>query len=165
MTSTTLQLRRAIVAGSLRLLVGSAVFAWRGATPRYAYQSLIQLFCITRGRSNDLLAKLLKLIHRPYRLSPATGLLGDLTNAEVAKITDSLRDRGYHVFNRRLPADLVDRLVKFALSNECKIRPSDDPTHGAEPRFTIFNRAAPAGIIYDFDAEDLVNNPDIQIIM
>ena len=36
---------------------------------------------------------------------------------------------------------------------------------GIGPRVTVYDRANPQGLIYDFDPEDLVNNPHIQTLI
>lgn len=148
----------------LRILAGSFVFMFRGVTPAYAYQSMIRLFCLTGGYSNDILAKI--FARRPYQLSKASGVLGDLDEKKLAHVTETLRDRGFYVFENRLAPDLVARLVDFASTQKCTIRPSDaESKQGIGPRVTVYDRANPQGLVYDFDPEDLVNNPHIQALI
>jgi phytanoyl-CoA dioxygenase PhyH len=148
----------------LRILAGSFVFMFRGVTPAYAYQGMIRLFCLTGGYSNDILAKL--FARRPYQLAKASGVLGDMHERTLTHVTETLRDRGYYVFEKRLPSDLVARLVEFASTHKCTIRPSDaDSKQGIGPRVTVYDRANPQGLIYDFDPQDLVNNPHIQALI
>src|SRR5262245_16543413 len=117
----------------LRILAGSSVFMFRGITPAYAYQSMIRLFCLTGGYSNDILAK--AFAGRPYQLPKASGVLGDLDEKKLAHVTATLRDRGYYIFENRLTPDLVARLVEFASTQKCTIRPSDaDSKQGIGPR-------------------------------
>lgn len=150
--------------GSLRLAVGSFVYALCGVTPAYAYQSMIRLFCLTGGYSNDILARIFR--RRPYQLSNVVGVLGDMGERELAHVTKVLRDRGYYVFEKRLSADLIQRLVDFASTQKCTIRPTDaDTKRGIGPRVTVYDRANPQGVVYEFDPEDLINNPDIQALM
>lgn len=151
---------------SLRLAAGAWQFARRRTTPNYAYQSLIQLFCLTGGRSNDLLARMVGLVRPPYRLSSATGVLGDLSSEEMGSIAARLREQGYYMFPRRLPAEICSRLLHFAATQPCAIRPTDaDVAKGVGSRVTVYDRTAPKGIIYEFDPDHLVNNSDVQALM
>ena len=125
---------------------------------------MIRLFCLTGGNSNDILAKV--FARRPYQLSNASGVLGDLDEKKLAHVTETLRDRGYYVFEQRLSPDFVARIVEFASTHKSTIRPSDaDSKRGIGPRVTVYDRANPQGLIYDFDPEDLVNNPHIQTLI
>lgn len=148
---------------SMRMAAGAWHFSRNRATPDYAYQSLIQLFCLTGGRSNDLLASALALRRPAYKWDKASGVLGDMPEPSVARIATHLKEHGYHVFEKRLPADLCDRLQAFALSHESIIRPTD---HDTEKRFgtrrAVYDPASPQGIIYQFEQEILVNQADIQ---
>lgn len=155
---------RQFSAAALRILAGSIGYAIRGVTPAYAYQSMIRLFCLTGGRSNDLMARIVR--RRPYHLPKKIGVLGEMSEEELARVNGRLRDRGYYVFEKRLPNDLIQRLVDFALTQKCAVRPTDaDAKRGIGPRVTVYDRANPAGLIYDFDQEDIVNNPDVQSLM
>ena len=148
----------------LRTLAGAFIFMFRGVTPAYAYQSMIRLFCLTGGYSNDILSKI--FARRPYQLTKPSGILGDMDDRRLAQVTDTLRDRGFYVFENRLAPDLIARLVEFALTQKCTIRPTDiDSKQGIGPRVTVYDRANPQGLIYDFDPEDLVNNPHIQALI
>src|SRR2546428_13475202 len=146
--------------------VGAGRFARRQATPDYAYQSLIQLFCLTGGRSNDLISRAVALMHRPYKWEQVKGVLGRLQTAEVVGITSDLKENGFHIFRQKLPAELCDRLKAFALSQEAMIRPMDqDVDHTLSVRRAVYDPSSPKGIIYEFDPEVLVNQADIQSLM
>jgi ectoine hydroxylase-related dioxygenase (phytanoyl-CoA dioxygenase family) len=148
----------------LRILAGSFVFMFRGVTPAYAYQSMIRLFCLTGGHSNDILARL--FARKPDQLSKPSGVLGDMDEKKLAHVTETLRDRGYYVFENRLPPDLVARLVEFASTRKSTIRPTDaDAKRGIGPRVAVYDRANPQGLVYDFDPKDLVNNPYVQALI
>ena len=150
----------------LGLAAGSIVYRSRGITPAYAYQSLIHLFCLTSGRSNDWLARLLSLVRPPYRLPEAAGALGELSTAELNRVAGILHEQGYYVFPARLSPKLCRQLLDYALTQRCVIRPTDaDSRKGVGPRMAVYDRSAPEGIIYEFNPDDLVNNPDIQALM
>lgn len=151
---------------SLRVATGALQFARRRSTPAYAYQSLIQLFCLTGGWSNDLLARALAFRHPSYRWERVEGVLGRLSPAEVADLASDLQENGFHIFARKLPIEICDRLESFALSQEAVIRPMD---HEAGRTFgdrkAVYDPSSPKGIVYQFEQEVLVNQPDIQRLM
>jgi hypothetical protein len=167
MSATAIRSGIQLASLSLRMALGALVYLWRRATPGYAYQSMIQLFCLTRGRSNDLMACAVGLLKRPYRLPPARGVLGDLGEEGVARVVATLREFGYHVFEQRLPPDMCARLLQFGLSQPCTVRPPDQVA-GQPPaaaKVTVYDPANPLGVVYDFDPQDLVNHPDVQALI
>src|SRR5690348_11320082 len=105
---------KSTIASSARVIAGGVQHRLTGRTPPSAYQSLIRLYCLTRGQSNDLISSLLARMHRPVDLGQMDGILGNLDSLEFDRITHALDDKGYFVFDRRLPADICDRLLKFA---------------------------------------------------
>jgi hypothetical protein len=149
-----------------RLAVGFAVYLLSGRTPRYAYYGMVGLFCLTRGRSNDLLSRFIGLASPPYRLSGARGVLGDMAVPEVREpVVSELRNRGYYVFPRAIPADLCDRLLDFAQTRPCIPRQQDGATAGSALGKIVFPRSAPKAVRYDFDPQDLLQNEDVQRLL
>ena len=147
----------------LRLAAGAWHFSRNRTTPNYAYQSLIRLFCLTRGRSNDLLAGALALKHPAYEWSQVSGILGTLSEPSATRIASDIKQHGYHVFEKRLPGEFCDRLQAFALSHEAIIRPTDQDKDGHfGSRRAVYNPESPQGIIYQFEQDVLVNQSDIQ---
>ncbi|MEA3194828.1 MAG: hypothetical protein QOD26_3161 [Betaproteobacteria bacterium] len=159
-------MRRALgtVLAVLRLLAGSLAFVATGRTSSAAYQSMIRLFMLTGGWSNDVAARWLSVLHPPRRRQSASGVLGNLNAGALDRLDAQLRNDGYAVFERALPADLCDRLLDFALRQPAKVRASDrGPTPPAGE--IVYDRANPRGIIYDFHPQVLVNQPDFQRLM
>jgi hypothetical protein len=151
---------------SLRLAAGAWQFSRNRATPAYAYQSLIQLFCLTRGRSNDLMSQALAVAHRPYRWDRIDGVLGPLSDPEVSGIAADLRSNGFHVFAQRMPAWLCDRLEAFARTQESVIRPMDQEANRIfGDRKAVYDPSSPQGIIYQFEQDVLINQPELQALM
>ncbi len=138
-------------------------FAFRGTTPRWAVESLVRLFCVSGGRSNDLLAKMASVLHPPRTLAARAGVLALIGKPGIEKILPVLRDRGYFVYEQRVPADICDRLVDFALTQPASVRLHDGEIR--EKIDTVYDPSRPLGIRYDFREKDLINNPDIQALM
>jgi len=149
----------------LRLLAGWTVYLVSGRTPAFAYQSMVMLFCMTGGRSNDVLSRLIGVFKPPYRLADGRGVLGDMGPGERRDaVLSQLRSRGYYVFERCLPPDMCARLMQFALTQPCKMRRMDGGKPGSVVK-ELYSRGAPEAIRYDFDAQDLLGNHDIQKLL
>jgi hypothetical protein len=147
-----------------RTLLGAAAYMKNGRTPNFAYQSMLQLFCATGGSSNDAMSSLLSMMHRPYTLPDASGVLGDLSGTDLDNIGSDIRDRGYHVFAQRLPDALCDELLVYATSTPC-IRRGLDGGEKADFQVERFPRDNPDGVRYDFSEQELINNSLIQKLM
>jgi Phytanoyl-CoA dioxygenase (PhyH) len=151
---------------TIRLVLGAIQFWNQGQTPPAAYQSLIHLFCQSGGSTNDWLSRLVSLIHPPYRLEDAGGVLGQLDAQALDKVIEQLDEEGYYVFAQRLPVDLSARLLNFALTHRCTVRPMDNHGSGSAPKqVEYYNRENPEGVRYDFSAQDVIDNPDVQQLM
>lgn len=154
------------LASSARLALGAVHHLAAGRTPDWAYQSLIGLFCSTGGASNDRLSHLLSLLHPPKELAGSDGVLGDLKPPDLARVVSDLDEHGYHVFERRLPAELCDRLLEFALTSRCILRGMAASGGAAATRpVERFPRESPQSVRYDFAAQDVIDNPDVQRLM
>ncbi|ASU41587.1 hypothetical protein hmeg3_21275 [Herbaspirillum sp. meg3] len=137
----------------------------RGTTSDAAHQSMIALFCRTRGYSNDMLSWIIGLFRRPYVFDKGSfGVLGAVRGEEESEAVQQLRKEGYYVFRNRLPEDLCDRLLAYAVSAPCKLRPMDGTALGA-PQMAVYHREAPQAVRYEFLAQDLLNNDDVQALL
>ena len=154
-----------VVFASLRLAAGMAVYVVRGHTPAFAYQSLIRLFTLTSGRSNDLLATLIGWLRRPYPIEGIDGVLGFQSRADLDRVERQLKERGYYVFDRQLPDALCERLYQFALTQPCRTRATDAQGELADAAPETYPRSNPQAIIYDFSPGDLVNSAAAQELM
>lgn len=150
---------------SLKVAVGLLFYGVTRRTPSFAYQGMIRLFMLTGGRSNDVLSRLIASVRGRYQLHNAEGVLGKLREEDLKRLAGRLRDRGYHKFDAKLPADLCDKLLKFALTQPCTPRATDadGATKGTQP--VVYDRKNVAAIIYDFFPGDLINNADVQRLM
>lgn len=154
-----------VVSASLRLAAGLLAYAISRKTPAFAYQSLIRLFTLTSGHSNDLLAKAIGFFRRPYPIDGFDGVLGFRTRAELDAVTAQLRDRGYYVFDRQLPAEMCERLYQLALKERCRPRATDSQADAPDLEPGVYPRSAPTSIIYDFAPDDLINIEAVQELM
>lgn len=149
-----------------RLLLGIVAFSVTGRTPDYAYQSMIRLFCMSGGRSNDLLSSAINVLRPKYELEKAEGVLGNLGEIELRNIAGAIATKGYYVFPQQLPKVLCDRLLDFGLRSECLASPTDSDPPGTPPRLmTHYERESPTAVRYDFDAQTVIENADVQQLM
>jgi hypothetical protein len=152
------------IRGVVLLPVGFVAYWCTGRTPGFAHQAMIWMFCVTRGRSNDVLSKMVSRFRPKITLEPPVGVLGDLRGSTLAGHLDKLRADGFVVFERALPAEMCDRLTRFALETPALLRRMDgegDSEHGD----AMFDPARPAGVRYDYSATVLLGNPDVQFLL
>lgn len=149
----------------IRLSIGALIYRKTGRTPYSAHQSLVQLFCMSKGRVSDWLSLWVTRLSPPTVLPDTRGLLGTLEQDLIDQYVDHLCDRGYLVFPKALPADVTDRLMTFAMTTPAKIRRMDNKHTSAQSEAILFNPAAPQAICYDYKQQDLLDNPDIQSML
>jgi hypothetical protein len=157
--------KRLLVAGRdvAKLSVGALARLFGKATPGFAHQAMIGLYCSTSGYSNDLFSGLIRLLRPRYDLPDCQGVLGRMDDARLREVIGDLNTSGYHVFTERLPPELCDRLMRFALNTTCSVRAMDTAAAPAEPVF--YDAGNPVGVRYDFREEDLIHDPDVQQLM
>lgn len=146
------------------LLFGLLIYIVNKKTPPFAYQSMVHLFCLTKGKSNDLLSSVIGFFKPSYEFGKAQGVLGAMFGQEREKVISNLRNQGYHVFDARLPDDRCNRLLEFALSHPSTTYPMDG--EGPEKvRRVVYPRGNPETVRYDFTQQDLLGNKDVQSLL
>ena len=150
---------------ALILLGGFVIYLVRGKSPGISYQSMVKLFCLTGGYSNDWFSRLIGTLERRYRFATADGVLGNMSDRGILdQVTSALSDRGYYVFEKRLPDEICDRLLEYALSHPSEMYPMDGEKPGTS-ECVIYDRSNPRAVRYEFKTHDLLNNPDVQILL
>ena len=150
----------------IRLALGWAGYLWRGRTPAFAYQSLVWLFCLSGGRSNDRLSRLISRFAPPYRFPGSHGVLGKLSGEDLASITERLDRDGYYLFPARLPEEMCRRLTDYALSQPGTILAGDSAPSAAAIRAAYGpERAAPRGVRYELTMSDVIASPEVQALL
>ena len=157
--------RVSIVTAGIRLGAGVLAYVVTGKTPAFAYLSMIRLFTLTSGRSNDLLAWLIGRIRRPYPIGHLGGVLGIERRADLERVVAQIKERGYYVFDQQLPQDTCDRLTRFALNQPCRPRAADNAASAPAKPPAVYPRTTPEAVIYDFAPHDLINDPTVQNLM
>jgi hypothetical protein len=152
------------IRSTLLLPVGLMSYWRTGRTPEYAHQALIWMFCVTRGRSSDFLSGMISRFRARIAFD-ASGVLGDLQGEKLSKLAGRLREDGFVVFERALPADACERLMRFALSTPVSSRIMDGESGSAQAQPAIFDPDRPKAVRYDYTAAALLDNPDVQALM
>lgn len=144
----------------IKLLRGAWIHARGGDTPRSAHVALIDLFVESGGRANDTLAKAFALAHPPYRLPPASGVLGNLNENDLAEVQRQLEKDGYYVFENCLSEDFCERLVRKTQAVDCMIM--GDNIGGGSIRGRYERGAPPKAAKYLLTEDDTTDIPEVQ---
>ncbi len=149
----------------LCLLVGVLRFLITGRTTNHSYQSLVRLFCYTRGLSNEFLSLCISCANKPISFEVTQGVLGDLSPPNLTEVVTSLNNDGYYVFKNRLPEPICDKLLDFALRTPALVRPYDNSLECNSATYRLYDRDKPCGVRYDYHEQSLVDNIIVQDLL
>ena len=147
-----------------RVKTGYRHFLETGENSDRSYQSLIRLFCSTSGRSNDWMSRDISRRNPPRKFSTSKGILGDLTEADLSKITQNLDTKGFHIFQARLPQELCRQLLDYSTTQAGLMRPMDGEKE-SRVELAVYDRRAPRSVRYDFTQAMLLESPQVQSIL
>jgi hypothetical protein len=133
-------------------------------TPPKSYLSMIRLFCVTSGRSNDFISKCISLIDKPVTLPNANGILGNFQRNEIKEIANIIERDGFYIFEQKLPNELIQKLYHFASHQKCYPRPLDENVN-KQPQPTIYDRNNLLSSVYDIPMEACIANTDISSLI
>lgn len=125
---------------------------------------MIHLFCLTKGRSNDWLSSVVGFFKPVSQFENTRGVVEETMCQNSVSAASNLREQGFHIFKDRLPEDICDRLLQYAISNPCKARPMDGVSMKKEGK-GIYPRETPKTSRYDFSTQDLLEVEDIQRLL
>ena len=153
-----------------RFTKGCLIFFSTGLTPSDAPRALSYLSNLTNGRLNDALVFLARLRHASPTVRNASGVLGDLTDRDLQRIVAGISERGYYVFESKLPQQVCDGLMQFALSKACVPMGMDSTDtlnqfnyKPGEP--CLYDRNNVISMRYDFDAQVVSENRLVQSLI
>jgi hypothetical protein len=107
------------------------------------------LFCLTRRRSNDGMSRAISMRFPLKQLEIESGVLQPLSKAGLDLITASLRQNGYAILGQKVPDNICDDLMQFALTQPASLRQTDEQSNlGGK---AIYDPAQPQAIIYEFE--------------
>jgi hypothetical protein len=124
---------------------------------------MIRLFSASRGVANDLMSRFLSLRYPARPVERRNGVLAALSSGEIFRAADIMRERGSFVVPRRVPPEMCDRLLEFALTQPALVRPRE--SHDGKSIAAIYDPAGPLGAYYRFKPSDVINHRDVQALM
>lgn len=136
-----------------------------GITLPKTYQSLISLFCITKGKSNDLIHWFIKRKNPKIELNSYEGILGTKSLEDIQVIVKQLNQKGYAVFPNALNKEMLEYFTNFGFKQNASVRPMEASDHSKPRQKARVNLEKPLAIRYDFDEGLLVNDPVVQSLM
>lgn len=154
------------LASIISFIEGYCRFILFSKTPPSAHKSMRRLFCITNGRSNDLVSTLISKIYPPQSLSNNVqgGVLGQISETELASIIHELDANGFYIFKNRLDLKIVDKLVQFAEESPCEALLQSNSSklefNYSEERQRYRN--SQKSVKYNFPAQDILNLEQVQ---
>jgi hypothetical protein len=132
--------------------MGYLFFNLTKKTPYLSYLSLRKLYCLTDGKSNELMSKFIRLFRPAKKITAAKGVLGDLNADSMDEIISGIEKNGFYIFKNKLDLNLSDELIKFAFEFPATLLPN--PKKLPE---TIFNPEQLLATKYQFKEADLLN--------
>lgn len=148
-----------------RITLGAIRFFITGVTPQSAHQSLVALFCETRGLSNDLFHSWVSILHPPKgslgSFGEHSGAFGNFSRDAIEHAARQIHRDGYHVFSGALCQKRCEALYQFAITEPCHPVTSD----GKWLSPIRFDTLSPVQPIYKFREESLIRNASIQQLM
>lgn len=143
---------------------GFIEFKKTGNTPPEAYSQMINLFCETKGYSNDIIHQIIKTPKRKFPSS--SGILGNYAKDDIGKITSILREKGYYIFEQGISDEIGNYLFELGCNTDLAERPLDSDGYKDKTVHSKFNPTlVPKTIRYDFDEQMLINDPIVQKIL
>jgi len=148
----------------LKIATASIVF-WFGyywykifnKTPWYSYLSLRKLFYTSNTQFNKRVSERIAKENSVYTIKPS-GILGNLSDGEVKKISDEIQRNGYYVFPAFLGEETIEYLTQLSFRTKAKLIPAPKEGEGSD----YFKRGNEKAIKYQYFEEDLIQDHVIQ---
>lgn len=121
------------------------------------YDLFLKAFCDSSGGLFEDLHQKIISESEPRNFEESEGVLGLMTSGKVQKIKTELNSDGYSIFKEKLPSEMREKIIDFALKQKSYI-PRD--SNGL-----IFDENYPKAEIYRFLPEDLMENEVIQSLV
>jgi hypothetical protein len=157
----------AIARGTLSFATGYRELQRTHRTPEGSYYSFRTLYCLTNGRFNDATSWVLSVFYPPTAVpNQANSVLGDVSNTCIARIIRDIETNGFHVFDRKLPAETTNSLRTFAQSIPCQAIPvSGDKEVGTDIKLAPYGQHPVESPKYDIAQRDILGNPTVQQLL
>jgi len=148
----------------LKIATASIVF-WFGyywykifnKTPWYSYLSLRKLFYTSNTQFNKRVSERIAKENSVYTIK-ASGILGNLSDGEVKKISDEIQRNGYYVFPAFLGEETIEYLTQLSFRTKAKLIPAPKEGEGSD----YFKRGNEKAIKYQYFEQDLIQDHVVQ---
>ena len=136
-------------------------------TPTESYHSLRRLYCLTNGRFNDAASWVLSRLYPVDEIPSGESVLGDVSENAVTRVIEDIQTNGFHVFDRKLPAEIVNTLHELAETIPCQaILTSNEQKLGEYADKQAPYRQHPVeSPKYDITQRDIIGNPTVQHLL
>lgn len=153
------------LAHAIFFAAGLAWYLISGKNTIRAHRALVYLFCNSGGQFNEWCSRLISSRRKPLKLVSKIGVLGDMSGVDGQSALRQLNEKGYVTFERALPKDVCERLMRFALSTPANIRPMDGEVNSRKPKMAIYEADKPEAVRYDYAINDLLADLDVQTLL
>jgi hypothetical protein len=146
----------------LRFAHGYACYLRSGTTPWESFMSMRSLYCTTNGRLNDLITSMYRWFRPNQRPEQTRGILGTLSEHDVVRIVSTLDRDGCCVLPGKVPAEICDQLMQFALSTPMNVMAEGGQE---QPTLSVFDPHKPRSVRYDCEPQVLMENAATQLLV
>ena len=132
-------------------------------TPHESYVAMRNLFVATNGRSNDVISRMVRT--DKYRNIPFEGILGLKSKEEVAQVVADIQENGFHVFDQKLPDNMIAAITQYAAITPARYIPvnaSDKEKYGELVRFDEQHPISPR---YNFSQQQILECEPLQTLI
>lgn len=150
-----------------RVSRGLLFFITKRKNSEASFQSMIRLFCYTRGWSNEFLSSMIS-IARPFRTHEGAELWErKFSKYEIQKLCNLLEKDGVCVLDERLPARIIKSFIEYTSKTPATLRPLDYQVRNPQQQKVsqIFDSGQLKAVRYEYDMLDLAKQPFIQEIL
>lgn len=147
------------------LVLGAAAFKLTGRNHEFSYHALIRLYCRTQGRSTSLIFNIVRRLHPAKLKVPAHGVLGTFNAEQLSVVTEKLNKDGFFVFEKTLPDQILNEILKFTEKTKAVLRRHDADPITQKAQKIIYTPGSPQAVRYDYSSEDLIKNPAVQKLL
>lgn len=132
-------------------------------TPDQSYYSMRKLFILTNGRSNDIISRLISTKY--YEDLDFKGILGINDKRELENIVNDINQNGFHVFDQKVPKQVIDSIYNYAMSTPCQYLAVSNKGGGYSDNKITFDESNPISPRYEFTQQQILECRELQALI
>lgn len=140
----------------MRFFLGYLIFLFYKKTPSYGYQALISLHGVSKGYFSEVVHFFIRMIYPPVLVKPLPEGI-NLQLSEENLFLKNMKQKGYHIFEKKLPEEELKNLLSFSLKTQAYTKPL-----GLK---AIYDSKNPIDSGYYYDEPTLIDNQTFQRIL